>query len=144
MRVVIGPVSALSAKEWLVYAREVVDELASLAPGEQFSSPEVQGIFDGYLSEWEHAAATGDPFLWSCDVPPEQIEYHVHVFHQVATVLAEREATSGTRQSPEGGREFYAAVLRGALGALEAEGPASAAFAQYLGEFWPGDRLPIR
>ena len=144
MRVVVGPVSSGSAKEWLAYAREVVDDLDSLAPGECFSTPEVRSIFDGYLQAWEETAAAGGEFVWSCDVPPEQIEYHVHAFHQVATMLAKREADIGEPQSPESGRPFYAAVLRGALGALEVEGPSSAAFAQELRQFWPGEELEIR
>ena len=144
MRVVIGPVSAESAKLWLAYARDVVDELDALAPGACFSTPEVQAIFDGYLRQWEEAAGHGAEFLWSGDVPAEQVEYHVHAFHQLATMLDQRAQQRGERQAPEGGQEFYAAVLRGALSALEAEGPASAAFAQHLGRFWPGQELVIR
>jgi hypothetical protein len=144
MRVVIGPVSAESAALWLGYARTVVDDLEAVAPGASFANADVQAIFDTYLSEWEAAARREGPFLWSCELPAEQMEYHLHVFHQLATLLAEQAERRGTVLLPDGGREFYAAVLRGALAALESEGPASAAFARHLGEFWPGPALALR
>ena len=144
MRVVIGPVSAESAKLWLAYARQVVDELSDIAPGASCATPEVRAVFDAYLGEWDDAASQGPTFLWSSDVPTEQAEYHVHAFHQLATILDQRAADLHARQAPEGGEEFYAAVLRGALSALESEGPASAAFAQHLGQFWPGQELVNR
>ena len=146
MRVVVGPVSVRSAEEWLTYARQVLGDLDDLAPGECFSTPEARSIFDAYLTEWEATAAAAGrdgEFLWEYDVAPEEIEYHVHTFHQLATMLAKREADEGAPYAPEGSREFYSAVLRGALGALEAEGPASAAFAQELRQFWPGEDLEI-
>ena len=142
MRVVIGPVSSESAELWLGYARQVVDQLESVSPGACFANAEVRSIFDGYLADWEAEAATDGPFLWARDVPGEQLEFHMHAFHQLATALDERAAERV--RLPEGGREFYAALLRGALGALEAENPASAAFARHLGEFWPGQELVIR
>ena len=144
MRVVIGPVPAESAKLWLAYARQVVDDLSDIAPGASCATPEVRDIFEGYLSAWEDAASRGSTFLWSSDVPAEQVEYHVHAFHQLATILDQRALDLEARQAPEAGEEFYAAVLRGALSALEAEGPASAAFAQHLEQFWPGQELVIR
>ena len=144
MRVVIGPVSTESAELWLGYARTVVRDLEAVAPGASFADPELRSIFDGYLSEWEAEAAGDGPFLWSRDLPAEQMEYHLHAFHQLATALHEQAERRGTVLLPEGGQEFYAAVLRGALAALESESPASAAFARHLGEFWPGQALALR
>jgi hypothetical protein len=144
MRVVIGPVSTDSAELWLTYARGVLDELDDIAPGECFATPEVREIFEQYVSSWEAEAATDGAFLWSCDVPAEEAEFHVHAFHQLATMLNQRAEDHGTPLSPEGGQEFYAALLRGVLSALEAESQASAEFAQHLGQFWPGQALVIR
>lgn len=139
MRVVIGPVSAHSARIWLAYARDVVAELGKLAPDECFATSEVRRIFAGYLTDWIRAAR-GDEFVWEREIEPEQVEYHVHAFHQVAMMLARREERTGEPQAPAGGEDFYAAVLTGTLNALEAEGQASAAFARHLGEFWPGQQ----
>ena len=122
MRVVIGPVCATSAELWLEYARQV----------------------DRYLSEWEAEVASDGPFVWSRDLPAEQMEYHLHAFHQLATVLTQRAEERGSTLLPEGARDFYAAVLRGCLAALESESPASAAFARHLEEFWPGQALALR
>lgn len=144
MRVVIGPVSARSAALWLGYARQVVDDLEAVSPGASFTTPEVRSIFDGYLSAWEAEAATDGPFLWSHEIPAEQMEYHLHAFHQLATVLSQQAEVRGSVLLPDGGREFYAAVLRGCLAALESESPTSAAFARHLSEFWPGQALALR
>lgn len=128
---------------WIGFAREVVADLDGLAPGACFSTPEVRGIFDTYLAEWDAAAHTGEKFLWERDVPAEQVEYHVHAFHQAASMLATYEEETGERQSPQEGDEFYLALLHGVLTALDAEGPSSAAFAKHLGEFWPGRDLSL-
>lgn len=138
MRVVVGPVSAQSAREWLGYARSVVDELERIAPGECFATPEVQEIFDGYLLAWERAASGRGDFTWESDIAAEQVEYHVHAFHQVATMLARQAELTGEPQSPPEGEEFYTALLSGVFAALQTESAASAEFAQHLGQFWPG------
>jgi hypothetical protein len=134
--VVIGPVSSASALAWLDYADGVLDELGAMAPGECFTSPEVIEVFRGYVTSWR-ASAVGPELLWERDIPAEQVEYDMHAFQRVAEVLAERAEREGTA-APEEGEDFYLALLQGVLSALEAEGPASAAFAQHLGEFWPG------
>lgn len=141
MRVVVGPVSAQSAVAWLVYARRVVDELELLAPGECFTTPEVKAIFDGYLDEWDEVAARGGDFCWETDIVPERVEHHVHAFHQVATMLARRAEETGQPQSPPDSDEFYTALLAGVLSALRSESQASAEFAQYLAQFWPGHEV---
>lgn len=144
MRVVVGPVSRSSAKAWLGYARRVVDELGELAPDATFSSPEVVATFTDYLDQWDVAAATSGEFVWESEIPAEHVEFHMHAFHQVATVLREREERVGARQAPEEAQEFYLALLQGVLTALEAESQASAEFAQHLGRFWPGQEMVIR
>ncbi len=144
MRVVIGPVSRESASAWLGYARRIVDALGALAPDECFSTPEVCAAFDRFLTEWETVAASRDDcFLWEQELTVEDVEYHVHAFHQVASMLSRRSELGRQRKAPAEGEEFYAAVVRGALTALDAESPASSAFAEHLGEFWPGQELAL-
>lgn len=133
---VIGPVSVASANAWLDYADEVIDELAAMAPGECFTTPEVLQVFRAYVTSWRSAAA-GSDFLWEREIPPEQVEYDMHAFLRVAEVLARRAEQQGDASPPEG-EEFYTALLGGVLSALEVEGPSSAAFAAHLSEFWPG------
>lgn len=133
---VIGPVSVASADAWLDYADEVIDDLAAMAPGECFTTPEVLEVFRAYVRSWR-SAAVGTDFLWEREIPPEQVEYDMHAFQRVAEVLARRAEEQGDAAPPEG-EDFYAALLRGVLSALEAEGPSSAAFAEHLSEFWPG------
>jgi hypothetical protein len=137
MRVVIGPVSAASANAWLDYADDVLDELGAMAPGECFATPEMIETFRGYVTSWREAAAQGAEVVWEREIPPEHVEYHMHAFQRVAEVLAERAEREGVA-APPAGEDFYLAVLQGVLSALEAEGPASAAFADHLSEFWPG------
>jgi hypothetical protein len=134
--VVIGPVSAASANAWLDYADGVLDELGAMAPGECFASPQVITVFRAYVTSWR-MAATGPELLWERDIPAEQVEYDVHAFQRVAEVLTARAEERGKAAPPEG-EDFYVALLQGVLGALEAEGPSSAAFAKHLSEFWPG------
>lgn len=140
MRVVIGPVDVTSARAWLGHARQVVDQLDAVAPGECFTAPEIRATFRAYLDEWnEHAR--GEEFLWEADIPAEQVEFDMHAFQRVAGVLAARDEREGWRSPPEG-EDFLLALLQGAFTAMQAEGATSAAFANHLAEFWPG-RAPI-
>jgi len=136
MRVVIGPVEARSARTWLGYAERTLDELADLAPGECFATPDTIEFLRGFLRSWE-LAATGDVFLWEEDIPAERVEYSMHAFQRVVDLLARRAEVHGRAAPPEGDA-FYLAVVQGVLRALEAESAASAAFARELAEFWPG------
>jgi hypothetical protein len=136
MRVVIGPVSVPSANAWLDYAEEVLGELASMAPGECFTTPEVLEVFRAYVASWREAAV-GTEMVWERDIRPEQVEYDMHAFQRVAQLLAQRAEEHGLAAPPEG-EDFYVAVLQGVLAALDAEGPSSAAYAEHLAEFWPG------
>ncbi len=143
MRVVVGPVPARSAEAWIRHARGVLADLDALAPGECFSTPEVCAIFDFYLSEWEVMVGADEKFVWERDIPAEQVEYHIHAFHQVANMLSGPNGRRGTPGPPAEGEEFVLALLNGVLSALESEGPSSAAFAQHLGQFWPGRDLSL-
>lgn len=137
MRVVIGPVDQHSARTWLGYADQVLDELGKMAPGECFTTPETVSLLRGYVHSWKRAARSGPEFLWEQDIPTEQVEYSMHAFQRVVDVLARRAAEHG-RSAPPEGDDFYLAVLHGVLRALEAESSSSAAFAEHLAEFWPG------
>lgn len=136
MRVVIGPVSARSARAWLGYADRTLDEMGTLAPGECFTTPDTIEFLRGFVRSWE-LAATGEVFCWEEDIPAERVEYSMHAFQRVVDVLARRAEIHG-RSAPPEGDDFYLAVLQGVLRALEAESASSAAFARELAEFWPG------
>ena len=136
MRVVIGPVDVRSAEAFVGYARRALDEVSAMAPGECFTTPEVIAVFRGFVDAWGQAAV-GDEFVWEQELPPEQVEYNMHALQRVVGVLSERAEREG-RQMPLEAEDFYIAMLHGVLIALEAEGPASAAYAKHLAEFWPG------
>lgn len=136
MRVVIGPVAGTSARAWLGYAHQVLDEIGDLAPGECFTSPDTVGLLRGFVDSWS-LSAMADEFHWEQDVPTERIEYAMHAFQRVVEVLARRAEVDG-RSAPAEGDAFYLALMNGVLRALEAESPSSAAFAEHLAEFWPG------
>lgn len=136
MRVVIGPVDVRSAEAFVGYAHQALDDVGAMAPGECFTTPEVMAVFRGFVDAWGEAAV-GDEFVWEQDLPPEQVEYNMHALQRVAGVLAERAEREG-RQLPPEAEDFYIAMLHGVLTALETGGPASAAYAKHLAEFWPG------
>lgn len=144
MRVVVGPVSRESARAWLGYARSVVDELSDIAPGQCFTTPEVLAVFSEYLDSWDRAARRSGDFFWEDEIATEQVEYHMHSFHQVAGMLRDRQERLGAAQAPDEGDAFYLALLNGVLSALETESASSAEFAQHLGRFWPGQEMSIR
>lgn len=143
MRVVVGPVSAISAAAWIGHARGILDDLDALAPGKCFSTPEVRAIFDSYLSEWEAILQPDEKFVWERDIAAEQVEYHLHAFHQVAEMLSRPDGRGDIAGPPAEGEDFVLALLHGVLSALEAESPSSAAFAKHLGAFWPGRDLSL-
>lgn len=133
---VIGPVDAGSARAWLGYAEQVLDEVGSLAPGECFTSPDTLDFLRAFVRSWQ-LSAVGDVFCWEEDIPAERVEYSMHAFQRVVDVLARRAEVHG-RMAPPEGDAFYLAVLQGVLRALETESASSAAFARELAEFWPG------
>jgi hypothetical protein len=134
--VVIGPVDAGSARAWLSYAEQVLDEVGSLAPGACFTSPDTLDFLRGFVRSWELSAG-GDVFCWEEDVPTEHAEYSMHALRRIVEVLAKRAEVHG-RQAPVEGDAFYVAMVQGMLHALETESATSAAFARELVEFWPG------
>jgi len=136
MRVVIGPVDASSARAWLGYAHRVLDDIGTLAPGECFTAPDTVDLLRGFVDSWS-LAALGAEFYWEEDLPAERIEFAMHAFQRVVEVLTARAEVHG-RAAPVEGDDFYLAVLRSVLRALEAESASSAAFAEHLAEFWPG------
>jgi hypothetical protein len=142
MRVVVGPVRGESARAWLAHAHGVVDDL-DRSPRSCPATPELLDVFRGYLAEWD-GAATEEKFCWERDIPVEEAKYHVHAFHQVAEMLSVEADGRDDWRSPDEGVEFVLALLTGVLGALQAEDPASAAFAQHVGQFWPNSRLCLR
>jgi hypothetical protein len=131
VQVQVGPVPAASARVWLAYAKSVVGEMMRSLP------IQVAAEFSAYLEEWS-SAAQGEQFVWEGTADPEQVEYLLHAWFNLAkSVVAQREASGGPLGPPEG-RVFYIALVNSLLTALRRESRATAEFADHLAPFWPG------
>lgn len=141
----VGPVAASSALAWIGYGRSVLGRAAaedaersrddrSLPPLE----PEVRAVFSTFLDEWEDLAHTGDPVIWSVEIPPDRGEFLTHAFYRLADRLAEEAADRGVAAAPPEADEFYQALVTGILDALAQEGRATAEFGEQLRQGWPG------
>jgi hypothetical protein len=133
VQVQIGPLPNDSARAWLTYARGVVGSMSKQLP------IQVAASFAGYLEEWQEAAAEGDTFMWEGKAEPEEVEYLLHAWFNLANyIVAQRELTGGEPQAPEEGQVFYRALVNALLNALRTENRATAEFAENLAPFWPG------
>ncbi|HEV7887955.1 MAG TPA: hypothetical protein VGO92_10375 [Acidimicrobiales bacterium] len=132
MQVQLGPLPSDSAQAWLDYAKGVVGAALKQLP------IQVAAQFSAYLEEWSEAAAEGEVFLWEGKAEPEEVEYLLHAWFNLAQALvAERGPDAGPPGPPEG-RVFYNGLVNGLLGALRKENRATAEFADHLAPFWPG------
>lgn len=131
MQVQVGPLPADSARVWLDYAKGVVAESMRALP------IQVAAQFSAYLEDWS-AAAGGDVFVWEGKAEPEEIEYLLHAWFNLAkSVAAEREA-SGRPPAPADGQVFYTGLVNALMTALRKESRTTAEFAEHLAPFWPG------
>lgn len=137
MRVHLGPVASSSTRMWVAYARTVLAQSLSRDPGASLPE-EVVRSFEGYLDQWEAAAADGDELVWEGDVAAEELEFLAHSFYRLTSALAEEAGRRGYPISPPEGEEFYQALVRAVIEALELEDPATAAFSEQLRNDWPG------
>ena len=140
MRVVIGPVSASSAAAWLDVASRAIAALDELTPTLTTSVPDASAILGGYVARWQdHITGAVEQFWWETDMPVEVAQYHLHVFHQLATAMYDRSGEHTGRWAwPSEGDAFYRALLLGVLGALRLEGGEYAAYARDVADRWPG------
>jgi hypothetical protein len=123
VQVQIGPLPADSARVWLDYAGGVVGAAMKQLP------IQVAAQFSAYLQEWLEAAQ-GDVFVWEGSAEPEEVEYLLHAWFNLAQSL--------DGPGPEAGRVFYNGLVHALLGALRKENPSTAEFADHLAPFWPG------
>ena len=136
MHVEVGPFPSASAKAWLKYARGVLHEVK--AGGTGTVPADVVTAFEAYLDQWDRAAAAGPSFRWSGDADPEVVEYLLHAWFNLASILARRAQERGVRTSPPEGEVFYNGLVAALLDALADEGRAGSAFAEQLRTDWPG------
>jgi hypothetical protein len=131
VQVQVGPLPADSARVWLDYAKGVVAESMRALP------IQVAAQFSAYLEDWSEAA-DAEVFLWEGKAEPEEIEYLLHAWFNLArSVAAEREAT-GRPAPPAEGQVFYTGLVQALMNALRRESRTTAEFAEHLAPFWPG------
>jgi hypothetical protein len=131
MQVQIGPLPIDSARAWLAYAKDVVGAMIRQLP------IQVAASFSAYLEEWGEAAAEGDVFLWEGKAEPEEVEYLLHAWFNLAKTVEEQRERTGEPVPPPEGEVFYNALVTGLLNALRSESRATAEFAEHLAPFWP-------
>ena len=127
VQVKIGPLPADSARAWLAYAEGVVMANMKALP------IQVAAQFSAYLQEWGEAAQ-GEDFVWEGTAEPEEVEYLLHAWFNLAQAVVER----GEPGNPPEGQVFYTGLVNGLLDALRKENRATAEFAEHLAPFWPG------
>lgn len=137
MRVHLGPVSSSSVRMWVAYARTVLAQALSQADAPPIGD-EVVRNFEWYLDAWDDAAARQDEVVWVGEIAAEQLEFLAHAFYRLTAVLAEEADQRGYPISPPEGEEFYQALVRAIIEALEHEDDARAAFSEQLRADWPG------
>lgn len=149
MHLRVGPVAASSALAWIDYGRSVLHRAAAEDAGGSVGKgalpplePDVRAVFSTFLDEWEHLARTGEPVIWSVEVPPDRGEFLTHAFYRLADRLAEEATGRGATAAPPEADEFYQALVTGILDALAHEGRATAEFGEQLRQGWPGLKEP--
>jgi hypothetical protein len=139
MEVRIGPVSCGSARAWVAFAREVLGHEGAAA--EATGMPDdVVARFLAYLDAWDDEAGHGDPFIWTGEVDPEQLEYLAHSFLRIVDHLVEAAGRPENTGMPEEGDEFYQALVSSIIDNLSRQGRAESEFSEQLRDRWPGLR----
>ena len=139
MRVRVGPLPSAGAGLWIAYARTVVGR-AIVRPGELgvHLPPDAVESIDGFLDEWDAAAAEGPDFVWERDLEPDELVALGGAWLDIAGALARDAERRGYPMSPPEGDEFYRALVLGFLDALDRAGGEYAALAEQLRHDWPG------
>lgn len=139
MQIRLGPVTASSVTAWVGYARKALDEILTGPGGEGVWLPEdTADTFRAYLDAWEQEAVGQDEFRWSADIPADEAEYLSHAFFRIASHLSAKAEQQGHALAPPESEEFYQALVRSFLAALDGEGTSSQEFSEHLRSFWPG------
>ena len=135
----VGPLSSAGVALWIAYARTVISR--SLVRPEEAGvavSSEMVGVLEGYLDAWDRAAADGPVFEWEAEMSPDELTTLGGTWFLIASHLADLAEQRGYPISPPEGEEFYRALVRAFLAALDHEGGQYAAMAEELRAEWPG------
>lgn len=139
MQVVIGPLTASSAKVWLDYASSAIAHMRALE--EPVVSSAVLDSFEALVGEWQQNL-DGDEFHWSSDEDPERVEYLVNaLFHAGDVMEAAAVAGDDSALRPPEADEFHLRLVDGVLTALESQGPPHDHFAEEIRLRWGLDEL---
>jgi hypothetical protein len=137
MEVRVGPVSARSATAWVGYATDVLTSAVGNSDVPTVD-PDIVAEFIGYLNQWEHHAAHGDPFIWTGEIEPERLEYLVHGFARIVDHLAAMADRRDEPNAPAEGDDFYQALVLSIIDALAQQGDSMGEFSEQLRDQWPG------
>jgi hypothetical protein len=142
MRVRVGPLPSAGVGLWIAYARTVIGR-AVARPDELGTrlDPSDLEAFDGFLDAWE-LASTDPVFEWESDLDPQVVARLGGTWLSLAAALSDQAEARGYPLSPPEGEEFYQALIRGFLTALDGEGGDMARLAADLRDAWPGLKPP--
>jgi hypothetical protein len=139
VRVQVGPVPASSVMMWVAYARTVLAQSITGSPDFPLRlDADVLRLFEQYLDEWEDLAERQAVFRWETEVDPERVEFVMHSFFQVATLLDKLAEQRGYPLAPPAGHAFYESLVAGVVAGMEAEGRSLEEYAAQLRDLWPG------
>jgi hypothetical protein len=139
VRVQVGPIPSGGVNLWIAYARTVIGQ--ALVHPDQLGvrlEPDAIEAFDEYLAQWEDLATSSPEFLWFTEVEPERVEFLGRAFLAIAESLARAAEKRGYPISPVEGDEFYQALVKGFLDALDHEGRSRLEFSEQVRDQWPG------
>ena len=130
----VGPVSVASARAWIAYASETLEELRNRRGIDRIV--EALDAFADRLDEWRPVAERDEPFRWVSDESPERVQYLLNALYWTG-IIVEREAAAGrSRLRPPEADEFHVVLVHAALNALENESEADAHFVAELRDVW--------
>ena len=116
----IGPVTAVSATEWLTYAAVVLDRVRASPPEGFRIPPGVLAAIDTYVTIWAEVASRSTTFSWTGREDPAILQAITHHWFQLAELLTQESLVTAHYDAPPAGEPFYAALVSGLLVALAA------------------------
>lgn len=134
-RISVGPVPSASAAAFVALARKQLTDVDHAEVLSSALTPDLVDAFEGYLDEWDEAAAAGPEMHWAIEVEPDFLEFAINGLFQIVRYLEE---TGGLDLVPDDPRlPFYRALVSGLIHALESEDITSD-YAEELRVHWPG------
>jgi EAL domain-containing protein (putative c-di-GMP-specific phosphodiesterase class I) len=138
VRVTVGPLDVVAARDWLDHAHWALDELEAgrLLPGEL--SPAVIALMRDYVHRWSIAAMDPDAFVWMADEDAELLGAMMTRWHRVSGALVHA-ARRGTLLISPAAAAFSQALVQSILAALAAhrDDDGQAIPAAALAQQWP-------